>query len=163
MCTKEGKSATDIYYLRGALLVKGLADSEIQYDTIWMLPMTQGMPTAYLAGAFRDGPCSISRKMSFAVSSARGEISPQSTGVLAYEYIDSAPTTPSGMKGVRHEGLMKFTTPDAEPSADTDIRGYKLIGRSRPYPVVGSPDLPIGTIGKLRRWLSEKKSREKGT
>ncbi len=153
-----GGTVADIYYLRGTLLVKGLADSELQYDSIWMLPMTQGMSAVLLASAFPNGPCSLTQKTSFTAFSAKGEISPISPGVLAYAYIDGGPAAPSGTKGVRHEGTMKFTPPAAEPPADADIRGYKLVRRSQPHPVVGSPDLPVTTLGELRRWLAAKKA-----
>jgi hypothetical protein len=153
-----GNTAVDVYYLRGGLLVKGLADSELQYDNIWMLPMAQGMSAVLLASAFPNGPCSVAQKTSFTAFSAKGDISPISTGVLAYAYIDGGPAAPSGTKGVRHEGVMKFTPPAAEPPADLDIRSYKLVRRSKPHLVIGTPDLPASTLGELRRWLSGKKA-----
>ena len=146
---KQGKSAFDVFYLRGALLVKGLDDSQLNYDTIWQLPM-MFMPMAILSQAVPQGPCSITQKTPFSLPEAEGEITPISQGVIRYEYAlkdtKTADTTPR-----RFRGTMQFTPSAAAPSEDADVKGYKLVGRTKPYPVLGSAGMPATTIRELRR------------
>jgi hypothetical protein len=82
---KQGWKTTHIYFLRGTLLVKGLDDSEINYDNIFWLPMVF-MQGGVLSNAFPQGPCSITQKTPIALNEAEGEIVPISQGVIEYNY-----------------------------------------------------------------------------
>jgi WG containing repeat len=52
---------------------------------------------------------------------------------------------------------MKFTPPEAAPSDDTVVKGFKIVDRFKPYTVIGSKDMPVTTLGELRRALDAKK------
>lgn len=150
---KRGWKTTHIYFLLGVLLVKGLDDDEINFDTIFWLPMVflqGGIPDK----AFPQGPCSITKKTPISLTEAEGEVVPESQGVIAYDY------TLKGKQNVKHfKGVMKFTPPEAAPSDDIIVKDFKIVNRTKPYTVVGSKDMPVTTLGELRRALIEKKKR----
>lgn len=152
---KQGWKTTYVYYLHGALLVKGLDDNEINYNNIFWFPMvfTQG---GVLSKAFPQGHCSITQKTQIALTEAEGEVVPASQGIIAYNY------TLTGKQNVKHfKGVMSFTPQDAAPSEDTVVKDFKIVGQSKPYTVIGSNDMPVTTLGELRRALIEKKNSSK--
>ena len=152
---KQGGKTIDIYYLRGALLVKGLDDSEIKYDSIFWLPMVF-MPTAVLSKAVPQGPCSIAQKTPFSLPDAEGEIVPVAPGVLTYKY--TATDKNSADAKMNHiRGMMQFTPTLAAPDENTNVKGFKLVSRTKPYPVMGGSDMPVTTLKELRRALDAKK------
>jgi len=55
-------------------------------------------------------------------------------------------------------GMMQFTPTLAAPDENTNVKGFKLVSRKKPYPVIGSSDLPVTTIKELRRELYERQS-----
>jgi len=149
---KQGWKTTHIYFLRGTLLVKGLDDSEINYDNIFWLPMVF-MQGGVLSNAFPQGPCSITQKTPIALNEAEGEIVPKSQGFIEYDY------TLTGKKNVKHfKGVMNFTPKEAAPSDDTVVKGFKIVERTKPYTIIGSKDMPVTTLGELRRALDAKKT-----
>ena len=153
---KQGGKTIDIYYLRGALLVKGLDDSEIKYDSIFWLPMVFVMPSGVVSKAVPQGPCSIAQKIPFSLPDAEGEIVPVAPGVLTYKYTaldkNSADTK---MNHIR--GMMQFTPTLAAPDENANVKGFKLVSRTKPYQVIGSSDMPVTTLKELRRVLDAKK------
>lgn len=150
---KQGGKEFDVYYLKGAVLVKGLDDSEINYDHIFWLP-TVFMQKGVLLQAFPQGPCSVKQKTTFSLPDATGEITPVAPGVFDYQY--SLEKSISSDKDIRNfKGTMKFTQPLAAPFEDSNISGYKLVKREKPYQVIGSKDMPAITIRELRRELYE--------
>lgn len=149
---KQGWKTTHIYFLRGTLLVKGLDDDEIKYDDIFWLPMVF-MQGGVLSKAFPQGPCSITQKTPIALNEAEGEVVPKSQGVIEYDY------TLTGKQNVKHfKGVMKFTPQEAAPSDDTVVKGFKIVNYTKPYTVIGSKDMPVTTLGELRRALDAKKT-----
>lgn len=152
---KQGWKTTHIYFLQGVLLVKGLDDDEINYDNIFWYPM-MFMQSGVLSKAFPQGPCSITQKTPMALTEAEGEVVPTSQGVIEYDY------TLKGKQNVKHfKGIMKFTPKEAAPPDDTVVKGFKIVNRTKPYTVIGSKDMPVTTIGELRRALIEKKKSSK--
>ena len=158
---KQGKSVFNVYYLRGALLVKGLDDAEINYDNIFWLPMAFARPMYIVSQAVSQGPCSIKQKTMFSLSDAEGEVSPLAQGMLSYKFTASANSKSTNAEKIHFSGTMQFTPPLTAPHKDSDVRGYKLVGQTKPYPVIGSADLPVTTLGELRRLLIEKKNSSK--
>lgn len=153
---KQGGKTIDIYYLRGALLVKGLDDSEIKYDSIFWLPMVFVMPSVVVSKAVPQGPCSIAQKIPFSLPDAEGEIVPVAPGVLTYKYT-SIDKKSADAKISHFGGMMQFTPTLAAPDENTNVKGFKLVSRTKPYPVIGSSDMPVTTLGELRRALDAKK------
>ena len=154
---KTGTSKVDIYYLRGALLVKGFDDDEINDESIFLLPLMFAVPIKVVSQAVPKGPCSITQKTSFELPEAEGEISPSAQGMLNYKFI-SVDRTSANIKINHISGTMQFTPPLDAPSEDSDVRGYKIVGPQKPYPVIGGS---YTTLGALRRALKEKKSSPK--
>jgi len=146
---KQGATSFDVYFLSGALLIRGLADAEINHDNIFWLPMVFVMPTHIFAKAVPQGPCGITQKTFISLPEAEGKIIPISPGVISYDYT-SKDKNASG----HFRGMMQFTPPLPAPSEDTDLKGYKLVGRSKPYPVLGSKDMPMTTLKDLRRVIA---------
>jgi hypothetical protein len=154
---KQKGENIDIYFLMGARLVKGLDDSEINYDKIPWIPTVFAMPIQVLLRAVPQGPCSVTQKITFSLPDAEGEITSSAQGVITYRYTATdKKSADARMSHVR--GMMQFTPPLAAPSETSNISGYKLVGREKPYPVIGSKDMPMTTIGKLRRELCERQS-----
>lgn len=152
LTVKQGWKTTHVYFLQGVLLVKGLDDDEINYDNIFWYPM-MFMQSGVLKKAFPQGPCSITQKTPIALTEAEGDVVPESQGVIEYDY------TLKGKQNVKHfKGVMKFTPKEAAPSDDTVVKGFKIVDRSKPYLVIGSKDMPVTTIGELRRALDAKKT-----
>jgi len=148
---KQGTKAFDAYYLRGVLLIKGLAESDISHDNIFWLPMVFVMPASILTKAVPQGPCSITQKTLISLPEAEGEIIPISHGVISYHY------QAKDKKSAGHfRGTMQFTPLAAAPSEDADLKSYKLVGRTTPYPVLGGKDMPVTTIAGLRRVMAAK-------
>lgn len=152
LTVKQGWKTTHVYFLQGVLLVKGLDDDEINYDNIFWYPM-MFMQSGVLSKAFPQGPCSITQKTPMALTEAEGEVVPTSQGVIEYDY------TLKGKQNVKHfKGVMKFTPKEAAPSDDTVVKGFKIVSRTKPYTVIGSKDMPVTTLGELRRALDAKKT-----
>ena len=148
---KQGWKTIHVYFLQGALLVKGLGDSEINYDNIFWYPMTF-MQSGVLSKAFPQGPCSITQKTPIGLNEAEGEVVPKSQGVIEYDY------TLKGKQNVKHfKGVMNFNPKEAAPSDDTVVKGFKIVNHTKPYTVIGSKDMPVTTLGELRRALDAKK------
>ncbi len=148
---KQGWKTTHVYFLQGVLLVKGLDDDEINYDNIFWYPM-MFMQSGVLSKAFPQGPCSITQKTPIALTEAEGEVVRTSQGVIDYNY------TLTGKQNVKHfKGVMKFTPKEAAPSDDTVVKGFKIVNHTKPYTVIGSKDMPVTTLGELRRALDAKK------
>jgi len=149
---KQGWKTIHVYYLLGAVLVKGLDDKEIDFNNVFLYPMVF-MQGGVLSKAFPQGPCSINQKTPIALPEAEGEITTTSQGVITYNY------RLTGQANVKHfKGVVKYTLPEAAPSGDAVVTGYKLVGITKPYPVVGGKDMPATTLGELRRVLDAKKS-----
>lgn len=154
---KTGKLKIDVYYLRDALLVKGMDDIEINYDSILGLPVMFALPMQVVSRAVPKGFCNVTEKISFSIMGAEGEISPSAQELLNYKFT-SIDKKSAKVKINYFSGTMGFTPPPNAPSEDIDVRGYKLVGQNKPYPVIGSKDLPVTTLGALRRALAEKKN-----
>jgi len=145
---KKGWKTVHVYYLLGAVLVKGLDDNEIDFNNIFLYPMVfiQG---GVLSKAFPQGPCSINQKTPIALPEAEGEIATTSQGVIAYKY------KLTGQANVKYfKGVVKYTLPETAPPDDTVVTGYKLIGITKPYPVVGGKEIPATTIKDFRRVMA---------
>lgn len=145
----------EIYFLQGALLVKGLDDSQISYDAIFWLPMIFAMPIDVLSKAVPKGPCSVTKKLFFRSAKLEGIIDPVSSGGIVYEYHlknNEGKNSPNNYKG-----KMKFTAPAPAPVGNTNIEGYKLVdGRSKHHTIIGGRDVPAKTIQELRSILALK-------
>jgi len=109
------------------------------------------MQSHVLSEAFPQGPCGITQKTSISLAEAEGEVVPSSQGAIGYNY------ALKGKQTVKHfNGVMKFTPPEVAPSEDTDIRGYKLINRFKPYQVIGGKEMPAKTIKEFRSVMAAK-------
>ena len=148
---KQGTKAFDVYYLHGALLIKGLAESDIDYDNIFWHLMVFVMHAGILTKVVPQGPCGITQKTPISLPEAEGEIIPIAQGVISYHY-----QTRDKKSAEHFRGTMQFTPPAAAPSDDADLKSYKLVGRTKPYPVLGGKDMPVRTIAGLRRVMAAK-------
>jgi hypothetical protein len=157
---KRGESQVVIYYLEEMLLVKGLDDAEINFNEIVLLPAILATPVKIISQAFPQGPCKITKKTTFVLPDAEGEIVPSSDGGLNYKFV-LIDKKSKEVRTINFIGTMRFTPPIPEPDKNTDVRGFKLVGRTEPYTVIGSSVLPVVTLKELRRVLKEKKSSSK--
>jgi hypothetical protein len=157
---KTGESQIDIYYLDEMLLVKGLDDAEINFNSIALLPMVLSTPMKILSQALPQGPCKITKKITFSLPNIDGEIEPAAEGVLKYKFVITDKKS-KDVKVNKFSGMMQFSPPTPMPDENTDVRGYKLVGRTPPYTMIGSSVLPVSTIGELRHALKEKKKSSK--
>ena len=174
---KQGGEYIDVYYLKGALLVKGLSADKIESysrETIWWLPMVFVVPASVLSQAVPNGPCNVSGKTPFSIklsgaigygphklTHAEGEVFPKSPSEIVYKF--NAATDPPAKDGkfILYSGTIKLSPKEAAPEDNTNILGYILVRQTRPFLVVGKSDLPVNTLGELRRALMEKKSNSK--
>ncbi len=154
MKTKE--SQVDIYYLDEIFLVKGLAEAEINFHGIFLLPMVLSTPVKIASQAFPQGPCKVTKKTTFSLQNIDGEVEPATDGIINYKFIITD-TKSKDVKITEFKGMMKFALPISEPDKNTDVRGYILVDGKPPYTIIGSSVLPVTTIGELRRVLKEKK------
>jgi hypothetical protein len=149
---KQGWKTIHIYFLQGVLLVKGLDDEEINYNNIFWYPM-MFMQGGVLKKAFPQGPCSITQKTPIASPEAEGEVAPKSQGVIEYDY------TLKDKRNVKYfKGVMNFNPKEAAPPDDTVVKGFKIVDQSKSFLVIGSKDMPVTTLGELRRALDAKKT-----
>jgi len=174
---KQGGESIDVYYLKGALLVKGLSADKIESysrETIWWLPMVFVVPASVLSQAVPNGPCNLNGKTPFSIklsgaigygphklTHAEGEVFPKSPSEIVYKF--NAATDPPAKDGkfILYSGTIKLSPKEAAPEDNTNILGYILVRQTRPFLVVGKSDLPVNTLGELRRALMEKKSNSK--
>lgn len=166
---KDSGQSIDIYYLKGVVLVQGYSQAQVEQlaaDTLFMMPMAFTVPIAVLSEAVPKGPCSVEGKSSFAVplaggmslqgrklTKAVGELLPSAPGEVSYQLDVSIDPPAHDKTSLRYSGTMSFVSQQASPDEETDVTGYLLVMRSRPFPVAGSAGVPA-KLGDLRRFLS---------
>jgi hypothetical protein len=119
-----------------------------------------------LAEAAPKGPCTIETKTPFSIrlsgamrlqdrklTSANGQIFPSAPSEASYELDVSIDPPAPNKTSVRYSGTMSFAPQQNSPPDDTDITGYTVATRSRPFPVAGSAGVPA-KLGELRRILA---------
>lgn len=164
----QGEQGIEIYYLKGAVLVKGYSQAQLEQlpeNTLFMMPMTFAVPISILAEVAPKGPCNIkentpvSIRLSGAIrlqdrklTVANGQLLPSAPSEVTYELdVSIEPPTPS-KTSVRYSGTMSFAPQQESPPDDTDVTGFLLVTRSRPFPVAGNSGVPA-KFGELRRYL----------
>jgi WG containing repeat len=174
---RQGEEYIDVYYLKGALLVKGPSADKIESysrETIWWLPMVFVVPASVLSQAVPNGPCKLDGKTPFSIklsgaigygphklTHAEGEVFPTSPSEIVYKFTAATdPPTKDG-KFIRYSGTLKLSPQEAAPKENANILGYTLVRQTRPFLVVGKSDLPVTTLGELLRALIEMKSSSK--
>jgi hypothetical protein len=171
---KQDQNNVSIYYLKGALLVKGYSEAQMKQlapNTIFMMPMAFAVPLSILAEALPAGPCtlapktSVSKQLSGAMriqdrklSNAVGQVSSGASGEISYQIDVSIEPPAPGKTSVRYSGEMTFAPLKEAPPEDVDLTGYLLVTSSSPFSVVGSADIPLSKLGELRQLL---RSRQK--
>ena len=159
----------DIYYLKGALLVKGYSQTQIEEfppNTLFMMPMTFSVPITALSVAVPKGPCTLETKMSFStplpgtlrlqdrkLTSAAGEAAPSALANVAYQLEVLIDPPALNKTSISYSGTMSFANLQESLPDETDVTGYLLVTRSKPFPVAGSSGVP-GKLGELRRFIA---------
>lgn len=159
----------EIYYLKGAVLVKGYSHDQLDQlpqNALFMMPMTFAVPIMVLAEAAPKGPCNVEVKMPIAIqlsgemrlqdrklTNATGQLLPSPPRELSYELDVSIDPPAQNKTSIRYSGTMSFAPQQEAPPDDTDVSGYIVVTRARPFPVAGSAGVPA-TLGKLKRFLA---------
>ena len=169
---RQGEEYIDVYYLKGALLVKGLSADKIKSysrETIWWLPMVFVVPASVLSQAVPNGPCKLNGKTPFSIklsgaigygpqklTHAEGEVFPASPSEIVYKF--TAATDPPAKDGklILYSGTLKLSPREAAPKESDNIVGYTLVRQTGLSTVVGSSALPVTTLGELRQALVQK-------
>ncbi|MDD5300768.1 MAG: hypothetical protein PHD65_09775 [Gallionella sp.] len=158
----------EIYYLKGAVLVKGYSQAQIEQfpqNGLFMMPMTFAVPIAILAEIAPNGPCNIEAKTPVStqlsgamrlqdrkLTGAVGQLAPSALSEVSYELDVSIDPPAPNKKSVRYSGAMSFAPQQESLPEDTDITGYLVVTRSRPFPVAGNSGVPV-KLGDLKRFL----------
>ncbi|HYA15729.1 MAG TPA: DUF1566 domain-containing protein [Syntrophales bacterium] len=172
---RQGKEpAIDVYDLNDTLLIKGSPADKIEQirAMVWFSPFTFIVPNAVLYQAVPKGPCSVSGKIPFSVSfsgenrigpgrddgnlkKAEGIVERVSQDEIAYQFKCDVDPAPKDGTTVVYKGTLKLSL---EPflKDDINVKGYTLVGHTRPFPVVGSSELPVTTLGDVRYTLFQK-------
>lgn len=166
---KDSEQSLDIYYLKGAVLVQGYSQAQIEQlpaGALFMMPMAFTVPIMVLSEAVPKGPCAVAGKASFAVPLSGGlssqgrkltnamvELVPSASGEVSYQLDVSIDPPAQNKTSVRYSGTMSFVSQQASPDEETDLTGYLVVTRSRPFPVAGSAGVPA-KLGDLRRFVS---------
>lgn len=161
--------SAEIYYLKGAVLVKGYSHDQLDQippNALFMMPMAFAVPIMVLAEAAPKGPCNVEVKIPIAIqlsgemrlqdrklTSATGQLLPSTPHELSYELDVSIDPPAQNKTSVRYSGTMSFTPQQESLSDDTDVTGYIVVTRARPFPVAGSSGVPA-TLGKLKHFLA---------
>lgn len=165
---QNGGQSVDVFFLKGAVLVKGYSQAQIDKiseNAIFWMPMVFAVPAAVLSEAVPKGPCTIKEDISISVpltgairlqdrelTKAAGLISPSTTNKVSYQLdVSIDPPAPNKSK-VNYSGTMSFAPQQESPADETDVSGYLLLIRERPYPSAGESGIP-GALGELRRYL----------
>ncbi len=165
----QGDQGIEIYYLKGAVLVKGYTQVQLEQmpeNTLFMMPMTFAVPISILAEVAPKGPCNIKEKtpVSTRLSGAMGLQGRKLTGAngqlllsapseVTYELDVSIEPPAPNKTSVRYSGTMSFAQKQESPPDDTDVTNFLVVTRSRPFPVAGSSGVPA-KLGELRRHLA---------
>jgi hypothetical protein len=165
---KQEHSA-DIYYLKGMVLVKGYSQAQIEQfpeNALFMMPMAFAVPIAILSETVPEGPCTIKAKASISaplsgamrlqdrkLTKVAGEVVPSAPSEISYQVDVSIDPPAPNKTAVRYSGAMSFASQQESPHDETDVTGYLVVTRARPFPVAGSSGIP-GKLGELRRFLA---------
>lgn len=166
---QDQEHGAEIYYLKGAVLVKGYSQdqlAQIPPNALFMMPMAFAVPIMILAEAAPKGPCNVEVKTPISIqlpgemrlqdrklTSATGQLLPSTPRELSYE-LDVSIVPPAPNKtSVRYSGTMSFAPQQEAPPDDSDVTGYIVVTRTRPFSVAGSAGVPA-TLGKLKRFLA---------
>lgn len=163
----------DIYYLKGVVLVKGYSQTQIEQfseNSLFMMPMAFAVPIAVLSETVPKGPCTVEASKSFSVPlsgamqmqgrklvSASGELAPSVPSEISYQLDVSIDPPALNKTAIRYSGTMSFAPLQEMPLDETDVTGYLLVTRARPFSVAGNLGVP-GKLGKLRQFLSARKA-----
>lgn len=157
----------EIYYLKGAILVKGYSEAQIGQlrDGLFMMPMAFAVPVTILAETAPKGPCHIEEKTPVSIqlsggmrlqdrrlTGAVGQLSPSALSGVSYELDISIDPPAPNKKSVRYSGAMSFDPQQESLPDDTDVTGYMVVARTRPFPIAGSSGVPA-KLGELKRFL----------
>jgi hypothetical protein len=168
----QGPNKLDVYYMKGAVLIKGYSEDQIKKiaqkeygNVLFMMPMAFAVPTAILAKAAPKGPCNVKAKIPFSIPSLGemrlqgrkltnivGQLYSSSPNEISYEFDASTDPPVPNKTLVRYSGAMSFGPQEESLPDDTDVKGYTVVTRSRPYSVAGSPGVPA-KLGELRSFL----------
>jgi hypothetical protein len=170
---QDPEHSADIYYLNGAVLVKGYSQAQIEQfpeNALFMMPMTFAVPIAVLSETVPKGPCTIEAKVSISVplsgamrlqdrklTKAVGEVFPSAPSEISYQLDVSIDPPAPNKTAVRYSGAMSFASQQESPPDETDVSGYLVVTRTRPFPSAGSSGVP-GKLGELRRFLAAGKA-----
>lgn len=170
---KQGEQGIEIYYLKGAVLVKGYSQAQLEQfpeNALFMMPMTFAVPIMILAEVAPKGPCNIEVKtpvsmlLSGAIglqdrklTSAVGQLLPSAPSEVSYELDVSIDPPAPNKTSVRYSGTMSFAPQQESLPDDIDVADYLVVMRSRPFPVAGSSGIPA-KLGELRRFLASRQA-----
>lgn len=165
----QGEQGIEIYYLKGAVLVKGYSQAQLEQfpeNTLFMMPMTFAVPISILAEVAPKGPCNIKEKtpvsmrLSGAIrlqdrklTGANGQLLPSAPSAVSYEFDVSIEPPAPNKKSVRYSGTMSFAPQQESLPDNTDVTGFFVVTRSRPFPVAGNSGVPV-KLGELRQYLA---------
>ena len=170
---KQGEQGIEIYYLTGAVLVRGYSQAQLEQfpeNALFMMPMTFAVPIAILAEVAPKGPCNIeiktpvSMRLSGAIglqdrklTGAVGQLLPSAPSEVSYDLDVSIDPPAPNKTSVRYSGTMSFAPQQESLPDDTDVTDYLVVTRSRPFPVAGSSGIPV-KLGELRRFLASRQT-----
>lgn len=165
----QGGKGIEIYYLKGAVLVKGYSQAQLEQfpeNALFMMPMTFAVPISILAEVAPEGPCNIKGKTPVSVrlsgamglqdrklTGANGQVLPSAPSEVSYELDVSIEPPAPNKTSIRYSGTMSFAPQQESPPDDTDVASFLIVTRSRPFPVAGNSGIPA-KLGELRRYLT---------
>lgn len=165
----QGDQSIEMYYLKGAVLVKGYTQAQLEQmpeNTLFMMPMTFAVPISILAEVAPNGPCNIKEKTPVStrlsgamklqdrkLTGANGQLLPSAPSEVTYELDVSIEPPAPNKTSIRYSGTMSFAQKQESPPDDADVTNFLVVTRSRPFPVAGSSGVPA-KLGELRRHLA---------
>ncbi|MFZ5775158.1 MAG: hypothetical protein ACOY3Z_06725 [Thermodesulfobacteriota bacterium] len=165
---QQGGEVASFYYLNSAFLVKGYSAAQVEQfgeNMLSRMPMALAVPIAILSQTVPDGPCTVvdkrvisaplSRAMRLQdrqLTNAVGELAPSAPSEVTYQFDVSLDPPALNKSSVRYAGTIQFSPREEAPADDTDVSGYLVVGRGRPFPVAGRAGVPV-TLGAVRQYL----------
>jgi len=165
----QGGQSVEIYYLKGAVLVKGYTQDQLEQmpkNTLFMMPMTFFVPISILSELTPSGPCNIKEKLLISTklsgmvglqgrrfTGANGQLKISGSNDVAYDLDVSIDPPEVNKKSVRYSGTMLFEPKLDFPPNDTDVSDFLVIKKSDLSSTAYYLKSPT-SLGELRRQLT---------